>query len=41
MAVQGGFGVLLKIDVSGLTTVANLLGLEKHAAWDDSVLDIR
>ena len=25
MAVQGGFGVLLKIDVSGLTTVANLL----------------
>mgnify|MGYP001424743406 FL=1 len=25
MAIQGGFGVLLKIDVSGLTTTANLL----------------
>lgn len=25
MAIQGGFGLLLKIDVSGLTTVASLL----------------
>ena len=39
MAVQGGFGVLLKIDVSGLTTVANLLGLiaEKMGATADEI----
>ena len=42
---SGGKLGLKQTETAGLSniaaTVANLLGLEKHAAWDDSVLDIR
>ena len=42
---SGGKLGLKQTENAGLSniaaTVANLLGLEKHAAWDDSVLDIR
>ena len=42
---SGGKLGLRQTETAGLSniaaTVANLLGLEKHAAWDDSVLDIR
>jgi 2,3-bisphosphoglycerate-independent phosphoglycerate mutase len=43
--VSGGKLALRQTETAGLSniaaTVANLLGLEKHAAWDDSLLDIR
>lgn len=43
--VSGGRLGLKQTDTAGLSnlaaTVASLLGLEKHAAWDDSLLDIR
>ena len=43
--VSGGKLGLKQTETAGLSniaaTVANLLGLEKHAAWDDSVLDIK
>jgi 2,3-bisphosphoglycerate-independent phosphoglycerate mutase len=42
--VSGGKLGLQQSETAGLSniaaTVANLLGLEKHAAWDDSLLDI-
>ncbi|QRM18511.1 2,3-bisphosphoglycerate-independent phosphoglycerate mutase [Dechloromonas sp. TW-R-39-2] len=41
----GGKLGLKPVDKAGLSniaaTVANLLGLEKHAAWDESLLDVR
>ena len=43
--VSGGKLGLLQTEKAGLSniaaTVANLLGLEKHAAWDESLLDIK
>jgi 2,3-bisphosphoglycerate-independent phosphoglycerate mutase len=43
--VSSGKLGLKQTETAGLSniaaTVANLLGLEKHAAWDDSVLEIR
>jgi 2,3-bisphosphoglycerate-independent phosphoglycerate mutase len=43
--VSGGKLGLKQTEMAGLSniaaTVANLLGLEKHAAWDDSLLDIK
>jgi 2,3-bisphosphoglycerate-independent phosphoglycerate mutase len=43
--VSSGKLGLKQTETAGLSniaaTVANLLGLEKHAAWDESVLDIR
>ena len=43
--VSGGRLGLKQTETAGLSniaaTVANLLGLEKHAAWDESVLEIR
>ena len=43
--VSGGKLGLTQTETAGLSniaaTVANLLGLEKHAAWDDSVLLIK
>ena len=40
--VSGGRLGLKQTETAGLSniaaTVANLLGLEKHAAWDDSLL---
>ena len=43
--VSGGKLGLKQTEKAGLSniaaTVANLLGLEKHPAWDDSLLDIR
>ena len=43
--VSGGKLGLKQTETAGLSniaaTVANLLGLEKHAAWDDSVLDMK
>jgi len=42
---SGGKLGLKQTDTAGLSniaaTVANLLGLEKHAAWDDSLLEIK
>ena len=43
--VSGGRLGLKQTDTAGLSnlaaTVANLVGLEKHAAWDESLLEIR
>ena len=43
--VSGGKLGLQQTETCGLSniaaTVANLLGYEKHAKWDDSVLEIR
>ena len=43
--VTGGRLGLKSIEKAGLSnlaaTVANLLGLEKHPAWDDSLLEVR
>ena len=43
--VTGGRLGLKQTDTAGLSsiaaTVANLLGLEKHARWDEGVLDVR
>ncbi len=43
--VSGGRLGLRQTDTAGLSniaaTVANLVGLEKHACWDDSLLEIR
>ncbi|WP_306603217.1 2,3-bisphosphoglycerate-independent phosphoglycerate mutase [Azonexus sp.] len=44
-SATGGRLALKQTETAGLSniaaTVANLLGYEKHAAWDDSVLDLR
>jgi 2,3-bisphosphoglycerate-independent phosphoglycerate mutase len=43
--VSGGRLGLKQTDTAGLSsiaaTVANLVGLEKHPKWDDSVLDVK
>ena len=43
--VSGGKLGLKQTEKAGLSniaaTVANLLGLEKHPAWDESLLEIR
>ena len=43
--VSGGRLGLKQTDTAGLSnlaaTVANLVGLEKHPAWDESLLEVR